>query len=165
MFSKKLIDKIFEIVILIKSFFGLFEFLSGVVFAVSGKLIINNIIIKFAEQEIADDPSDFIANYLIRITHDFTAGSYLFAVIYLIFHGIINLALVIALFKNKIWAYPLAMAGFGGFIFYQTYRYFHTHSALLLILTVFDIFVVFIIYLEYRKKLLKIKNAKNIATL
>ena len=96
-FWKKLIDIIFDAVVLIKSFFGLFEVLAGIVFAISGKLIVNNVIIAFAQQEIADDPNDIIANFLIKITSDFTAGSYLFAVVYLIFHGIINLFLVIAL--------------------------------------------------------------------
>ena len=151
-FSKNLIDKTFEIVILIKSFFGFFEILAGIIFAVSGNLIINNIIIAFAQQEIADDPNDLVANLLINSVNDFYAGTYLFAVIYLILHGVINLFLAIALAKNKTWAYPWAMAGFSSFIVYQTYRYFHTYSSMLLILTMLDVFVVLVIFLEYRKK-------------
>jgi uncharacterized membrane protein len=153
----KIIDKIFEVGILIKSFFGIFEILAGIVFAITGKLIINNIIIEFAEQEITNDPNDFFANLLINSVKDFTAGTYLFTVIYLIFHGVINLGLAIVLFKNKIWAYPLAMGGFSVFIVYQIYRYFHTFSPMLLALTAFDIFVVIIILLEYRKRLKKQK--------
>ena len=153
---KKLIDKAFEIGILIKSLFGIFEILAGAVFAISGKLIINNIIIAFTEQEIINDPGDVISNYLVSALHSFSAGSYLFTVIYLIFHGIINLFLGISLLKNKIWAYPWAVAGFGAFIIYQTYRYFHTYSPMLLILTIFDIFVVLIILLEYKRKNIKL---------
>ncbi len=149
---KKIIDRTFEIGVLIKSFFGFFEVLAGIVFAVSGKLIINNIIIAFAEQEIAGDPNDIFANYLIKSVNDFSAGSYLFAVIYLMLHGVINVFLAVALLKNKLWAYPLATAGFGAFIIYQTYRYFHTYSPMLLILTAFDVFIVFIILLEYKRK-------------
>lgn len=148
----KFIDKAFEIGILIKSFFGIFEILAGIVFAVSRELIINNVILAFAQQEIADDPSDAVANYLIRAVNDFSAGSYLFAVIYLISHGAVNVFLAIALFKNKTWAYGWAIAGFGTFIIYQLYRYFHTYSLVLLSLTVFDIFIVLIIFLEYKRK-------------
>ena len=49
---KKLIDKAFEVGILIKSLFGIFEVLAGIVFAVSGKLIVNNLIVAFAETTI-----------------------------------------------------------------------------------------------------------------
>ena len=151
-FGRKLIDKIFEVVILVKSFFGFFEVLAGIVFAVSGKLIINNFIIELAQQEILEDPNDIIANYLINSLRDFSAGSYLFAVMYLILHGAANIFLAMALLKNKIWAYHWAMVGFTLFIIYQVYRYFHTHSLLLLFLTLFDVFIVIIIILEYRKK-------------
>ena len=57
--NKKILDRIFELGILIKSLFGFFEILAGIIFAISGKLIVNNIIIAFAQQEIADDKNDF----------------------------------------------------------------------------------------------------------
>ena len=150
--NKKILDRIFELVILIKSFFGFFEILAGIIFAISGKLIVNNIIIAFAQQEIADDKNDFLANFLINSLHDFSAGTYLFTVIYLILHGIINIFLGISLMKNKIWAYPWAVAGFSFFITYQILRYFYTHSILLLFLTLFDIFIVILVLLEYKNK-------------
>lgn len=150
--SKKIIDKTFEIGILFKSSFGLFEILTGFVIAVSGKLMVNNLIIALTKSEIAEDPNDFVANFLIKSSNSLSAGSHIFAVIYLIFHGFLNIFLGIALLKNKIWAYPWAMAGFGIFIVYQLYRYFYTYSVLLLGLTVFDVFVVSMIYLEYKKK-------------
>ena len=83
--SKRILDKIFELVISIKAFFGFFEILAGIVFAISGKLAINNFIINLAQQEILEDKYDFITNYLITITNNISAGTYIFAVIYLIF--------------------------------------------------------------------------------
>jgi uncharacterized membrane protein len=151
-FSKKIIDKIFEIGILIKSFFGFFEVLAGIVLAVSGRLMVGNLIIALTQQEISEDPSDSIANYLIKSANSFSAGSHTFAIIYLVLHGAINMFLAVALLKNKVWAFPWAIAGFGTFIFYQTYRYLHTHSLLLLLLTIFDLFMVAIIYLEYKRR-------------
>lgn len=149
---KKLIDKTFEIGILIKSFFGIFEILAGILFAISDRFIMNNFIILMAQQEIAGDPNDLIANFLIKSANSIANASQVFAVIYLIFHGVVNIFLAVALLKNKIWAYPFAIAGFGAFIIYQVYKYFHTLSPMLLILILFDVFIVFIVLLEYRKK-------------
>lgn len=154
--SKKNIEKTFEIMIIIKSFFGFFEILAGSILAFSGRLQMNNIIIYLTKEEIVQEPNDFFANTLIRVLGNFSSGGHVFAVIYLIFHGVVNLFLVIALMKNKIWAYPCAISGFGLFIFYQIYKYFHTFSLPLMLLTFFDIFIVFIVYLEYKVKKRKI---------
>ena len=150
--NKKLVDKAFEIGILVKAIFGFFEVLVGIVFAISGKLIVNNLIIALTQQEVSEDPKDLIANYLIHISRNFSVGTNVFAVSYLIFHGLTNIILAVALVKNKIWAYHWALTGFSLFIIYQVFRYFDTHSSLLLFLTLFDIFVVIIIILEYNSK-------------
>jgi uncharacterized membrane protein len=154
-FNNKLIDNIFDLGILIKSFFGFFEVLAGIVFAISGRLIVNNLIVALTQQEVSEDPSDYVANYLIKAANNFSAGTHIFAVVYLIFHGAVNIFLAVALLKNKIWAFPWAIFGFGLFMIYQTYRYYHNHSLPLLLLTIFDAFVILIIFLEYRKKIKK----------
>ncbi len=150
--NKKILDKAFEIGILIKSFFGFFEILAGLILIISGRLVINNLIISLIQQEISDDSNDFFANYLINAANNFSAGTHTFAIVYLILHGIVNIFLGISLMKNKIWAYPWASAAFSFFIIYQVFRYFHTYSLLLLFLILFDIFIVSIILLEYKSK-------------
>lgn len=148
---KKLIDKFFEWGILIKALVGSFELLTGIFIAVSGHLLVDNFLINVAQQEILEDPNDFIANLVVNSVNNFSAGSYLFAVIYLIFHGVVNIFLAISLAKKKIKTYPAIMAVFGIFMIYQMYRYFHTYSLVLLLLTAFDIFFVSVIWLEYKK--------------
>ena len=151
-FIKKIIDKTFEIVILLKSFFGFFEVLAGIIIAVSGRLMVNNLIVALTKSEISEDPRDSIANFLIKLGNNFSGGIHTFAFVYLVCHGIINIFLAVALLKNKIWAYPWAIGGFSIFIIYQFYRYSNTHSSLLLFLTLFDILIVLVILLEYKKK-------------
>ena len=146
-FSKKTIDKIFEIGVLIKALFGFVEILTGLAIALAGKLIVDNLLIALTQQEILEDPHDRVASALIKIGNSFS----LFAIVYLIFHGVMNIFLVMALLKKKFWAYYLAIAAISFFIVYQIYRYFHIYSIILLCLTVFDIFFVAIIFLEYRK--------------
>ncbi|MEK7562591.1 MAG: DUF2127 domain-containing protein [Patescibacteria group bacterium] len=150
--SKKIIDRTFEISVLLKAFFGFFEILGGILFAISDKFILNNFIIHMAQQEIAEDPSDLIANFLIKSADNLANGTQIFAVVYLIFHGAVNIFLAVSLLKNKIWAYPWAMGLFSGFVIYQVYRYFHTYSLSLLFLMLFDVFIIIIIWLEYKRK-------------
>jgi len=148
----RLIDKIFEIGVLIKALFGFFEIFGGILFSISGQKIVDSFILKLAQQEIAEDPSDLIANYIIKLTNDFSLGTQIFASFYLISHGIVNIFLAVFLLKGRLWAYPTAIGFFSAFILYQVYRFFHTYSLLLLLLIVFDIFVVSVIWLEYKKR-------------
>ncbi len=147
----KLLDKAFEIGVLINAFFGFFEILGGIFLVISGGKIINNFVIFITQQEIIDDPNDIIANYLIRLSNDFSLGTQIFAISYLLFHGIVNIFLAIVLLKDKLWAYPLAISLLTAFIVYQIYRYFHSFSFVLLFLIIFDSFVVLIIWLEYKR--------------
>ncbi len=148
----KLIDRIFEIGILAKVFFGFFEILGGILLSFSGKLLTYNFIIYMTREEIAEDSNDVIANYLINLANNFSLSAHTFATVYLFFHGAVNIFLAVFLMKNKLWAYPSAVILFGGFNIYQIYRYFHTFSPGLLLLTAFDVFVLFIIWAEYRRK-------------
>lgn len=155
---RKIINKIFEIGILIKSVFGFFEILSGIFIAVAGEKLLNNFLLDLAMNEISHDPNDFIARHFIIWSADLYVGAKFFAIFYLISHGVVNIFLAVSLMKNKLWAYPWAMAGFGAFIAYQVYKYLHTFSPMLLILTLFDIFIVLIIFLEYKSKRKKLKE-------
>lgn len=148
----KIIDKIFESVVLIKALFGFFEMAAGILFAFSGQKIVDNFIISMAQEEIAEDPNDLIANYLINLANEFSLNTQIFAVAYLIFHGVVNLFLAVSLLKNRVNDYPWAIGFFGAFIFYQVYRFFHNYSLVLLALTIFDIFIVSIIWIEYRRR-------------
>ena len=154
----KLIDKIFEIGVLIKALFGFFELCGGILFAISGQKIVDSFIVRLAEQEMAEDPNDLIANYIIKLTNDFSLGTQIFASFYLISHGIVNIFLAVFLLKGRLWAYPTAIALFSVFIFYQVYRFFHTYSFLLLLLIVFDVLIVSVIWLEYKKRRNRLSN-------
>jgi uncharacterized membrane protein len=145
----KLFDRIFEIGVLIKALFGFFELCGGILFAISGQKIMNSFIIAMAEQEILTDPNDFVANYLVKLSNDFSLGTQIFASSYLIFHGIVNIFLAVFLLKGRIWAYPAAILLFGIFLIYQIYRYLNNFSFMLLFLIVFDIIVISVIFFEY----------------
>lgn len=154
MISQKTLDKLFEVGILIKSFFGFFEVLAGIVLALTGVRVINNLIFLITQSEITENHKNPLVSYAIHSLHlgnNISLSFHIFAVAYLVVHGSINIFLAIDLARGKTKFYPVAISVFSLFIIYQIYRYLYGHSILLLGLTIFDVFFVTVIYLEYRR--------------
>ena len=84
------------------------------------------------------------------LSRHFDLGEQRFFAFYLLSHGILKAAVVVALLKEKLWAYPAAIALFGAFIAYQLYRYTWTHDIALIALSIFDVFVIALAVHEYR---------------
>src|SRR5207245_7135027 len=103
-------------------------------------------------QELSEDPRDFIATHLLRASQSFASGGKYFASLYLLAHGAVKLVLVAALFRNKLWAYPLMITMLATFVCYQLYRFNLTHSLMMILLTVFDLIVILLTWLEYGKQ-------------
>src|SRR5258707_15551921 len=61
----------------------------------------------------------------------------------------VKLVLVVALLRNKLWAYPLMIVTLAVFVCYQIYRFALSHSVLMILLTLFDVVVIFLTWLEY----------------
>ena len=66
-----------------------------------------------------------------------------------------KLALVTALLRNKIWAYPWMIVVLVLFIGYQLYRIVLSYSVGLIALTIFDVFIVALTWREYSKQRLR----------
>ena len=97
--------------------------------------------------------SDTIAKWLAPhewVASHFPLSEQHFYAFYLLSHGILKGAVVIALLREKLWAYPAAIALFGAFIAYQLYRYSFTHDIALIALSIFDLFVIALAVHEYR---------------
>jgi uncharacterized membrane protein len=103
------------------------------------------------QHELAQEPHDFIANHVLTAAHHLANGSTVFGAIYLFLHGIVKVVLVIAVLKDKLWAYPWMISFLTIFSGYQLYRLSYKFSAGLLLLTIFDIFIIVLTILEYRR--------------
>lgn len=151
--NPRLLRKVFNISIVIKGLDGAFELLMGFLSFFINPNLLNKTITSLFAHELSQDPNDFIANFLTRMAHDLSVGSQIFIALYLITHGVIKIFIVANLLKNRLWAYPVAILFFVGFLIYQVYEYAHTGSALMLILTIFDVLVIVMTFLEYRQVL------------
>jgi len=143
------IHRLFEVSILLKGLHALLELVGGLFLLFVSTGTIAQILTWLTHDELVEDPHDIVARYFIHAGEQLSAGKQ-FASLYLLSHGIIKLALVIGLLKNKLWAYPWSITVLGLFMIYQVYRYTHTHALGLILLTLFDAVVLWLIWHEYR---------------
>jgi uncharacterized membrane protein len=147
---RQLTERFFRISVLLKGLNAMLEIVGGVMlFGVSPAFILRTVAL-LTQDELAEDPRDFIANYFLHAASHLSLSGQRFAAIYLLGHGVIKIGLVWALLKQQLWAYPLSIIVFGAFIVYQVYRYSFTHGLGLIALSLFDLLVIWLIYLEYR---------------
>lgn len=104
------------------------------------------------QDEISRNPNDVVANYLRMAAGRVSVSGKHFIAFYLLAHGVVKIFVVVALLKNRVWAYPLAIGVFGAFILYQVYRFTLTGGAGLIALSVFDVAVIWLIWMEYRAR-------------
>ena len=149
---KDLLDRTFEVAILLKGLDGVLEVVGGLTLLVVSPATINRIVTTLTEHELSQDPHDFVATHLLNTAHGLSRGSVLFASLYLLSHGAVKIVLVTALLKNKLWAYPWMIAFLVLFIVYQIYRMTLVPSVGLAALTAFDILVVWLTYREYQRQ-------------
>lgn len=148
--THSLLRTTFRAGIAVKAFDGIFETVGGVLLWFVQPAEMNRALHFLFQHEISRDPHDFFASHLLHMTAQLAQGSLVFASLFLLSHGIVKILLAIALWKDDLWAYPLAIVVFGGFAVYQVYRYAHTHSLGLLVLTVLDVAIVWLTWAEYR---------------
>jgi len=140
----------FEISLLLKALFALGQIIGGIVALFVTKDFLLKTVSVLTQEELAEDPRDLIANYLLHSAQNLSIGTQLFVALYLLGHGSIKLWLIIGLLRQKLWYYPTAILVFGLFIAYQLYRFNFTHSVWLLLITLVDVIVIALTWHEYK---------------
>ena len=103
----------FEIGILLKGLHAALEIVGGTLLWFVSPQSLGRIIKILTQNELAEDPHDFLANMMIRASERYSISTQHFGVFYLLSHGGIRLIPVSLLWRKKIWAYPLAVAVLG----------------------------------------------------
>ena len=84
--------------------------------------------------EIEDDPHDWLADTLVHAAEKLSMGTKLYASFYLLAHGCVKIFLVYSLWRERIWAFPVALSLIGALVCYSIYRFTHTHALALAVL-------------------------------
>lgn len=144
------LHRLLEASLLLKAAHAVLECLGGIALAVVPTSAIVGMIAALTQDELREDPQDFIATHLSSFAAGFSISTEHFFALYLLSHGVIKLFLVWQLLRGRHWAYPLALVTLGALVAYQLYRFSFTHSVGLILLSAFDVIVLAMIWAEYR---------------
>jgi uncharacterized membrane protein len=150
--ERKIQHTLFLVSVWSKGIAGLVETIGGLLLLVIPQARLNALVIFLTAPELAEDPTDRVANFLQHMVRDLGADTKLFISAYLVVHGVIKVFLVAGLLRRQLWSYPVSLWFLAGFIAYQTYRFFLNHSLWMILLTVVDLIVAFLIWREYQAR-------------
>ena len=145
--GEKSIREVFIGSLWLKGLGSVLETLGGVIFLFTGK--ITALLTSLSQAELIEDPHDFVGNQIQNITPYLSAHGQSYAAFYFLSHGIIKTFLIIALLRNKFWAYPATLSVLSFFVVYQLYRLVYGYSLYLILLSIFDAFLIFLTWHEY----------------
>ena len=150
--SHSLLDASFHFSLTVKGLHALLEIFLGIAILTITPQAMNRFVLALLHPELSEDHGDFVATHLLQMSQQFAAGGNHFASFYLLSHGLVKIVLVLALFRNKLWAYPTMIGTLSAFIFYQGYRFARTHSLFMMLLTLFDVVIIVLTGIEYQKQ-------------
>ena len=148
--NEKRIHGLFVLSVGLKGFYALVEMASGVALYLVAHQSIINFLNRFMSDERLRDPQDWVASTALKVAQSFSLETQHFYAFYLFTHGLLKLAVVVGLLREKLWAYPACFVVFSAFIAYQLYRYSFTHDLGLVLLSVLDALVIALAWHEYR---------------
>ncbi len=150
--NRTLLDRTFWVALILKGIDGALEILGGVLLLLVSPAQLGILVRFLTQHELSEDPHDLIANALVQLTSGLTPGATLYGAIYLMAHGSVKVVLVLAVLRNKLWAYPWLIGFLTAFILYQGYQLIVGFSWGLALLTAFDILIVVLTIREYRNR-------------
>jgi uncharacterized membrane protein len=144
------LDHVFEIGIVLKGIDGIPGVVGGVLLLLVARAEISGLVHALTQHELSQDPRDLIASRLLHTANSLTRPGQLFGAAYLLVQGIVEVVLVGALLRNKLWAYPWLIGVLLTFIGYQVYRIVLSPTLGLIALTGFDVVIVALMWREYQ---------------
>lgn len=148
---QSLLDKTYEIGIIVKGIDGILELVGGALVLILSPGAITGIANFLTEHELQQDPHDFIATHILRLSQHLTHGPNYFAAAFLLTHGAVKVFLVACLLLNKLWAYPWALGVLSLFLVYQLYQMVTKPTFTMAFLSVLDAVIIWLIYREWQK--------------
>ena len=141
--------RLFMLALLVKGVDGLIELAGGLLALFVPLSTVNRVVLWLTASEIENDPGDWLANTLIHAAERLSMGAKLYASFYLVSHGCVKIFLVYSLWREKLWAFPVALAVMGALVAYALYRFTHTHSLALLFFAAIDLTIMWFVWREY----------------
>lgn len=135
---------------LVKGVDGAAELLGAIALLLVSGDWMHRVVAQVLARDLLGPPDAPLARHLTGAVDDVTGGGRTFVVVYLALHGVIKLALVWALLRRWLPAYPPAVVVLGLFVVYELVHAWHTGSVLLPVLALLDIAIIVLVVREYR---------------
>ena len=100
--------------------------------------------------QIAENPDDPIALWVVSTTDHLTNASLGYAAIYLLIHGIVKVGIIIAMVRGHIKLYPWVIGALSLLVVYQLVEFALNHSLFMLFLSLLDIVIVWLTWREWK---------------
>lgn len=149
-FAKSNIHIGFHVGLLLKGLYDIGEILCGILLIFFTPERMSKVITIISAEELREDPNDFIMRHLISFSETFSINMQYTASIYFLSHGLIKIIIIVLLWKQKLWAYPVSCLIFTVFVIIQMLSFLKTYSVTLLILSFIDLVMIILTFLEYR---------------
>ena len=143
----------FRVGITLKGLDGLLETMTGLLLLVARPEFLAHIVQSIGNSNWLWDINGYVADHLLQASERLSSGGKMFAAVFLLAHGLAKVIMVVGLWVDKMWAYPLLMGVTSAFIVFQMHRFERTHSATMLIFSAFDALVIYLTWREYRLQL------------
>jgi uncharacterized membrane protein len=143
-------DRLFRLAMGIKAADGAVELVGALALLAVPGAALHTLVNAILSRDLLGPPDGSLARHFEAGTAEFVSGNRTFAVVYLGLHGVVKLALVVALLRRWQPAYPLAAVVLGAFVVYELYRATRTGSVLLPCLAALDVAIIVMIVREYR---------------
>jgi uncharacterized membrane protein len=147
--AKTSLDKAFEVSLLLKFLDGIVETISGTLFLFIKPSLVNRVV----HDLVGQHSHDFLSEHLLKWAAGFSKGMAIFAALYLLSHGVIKLVLIVAILREKLWAYIGLIVVTAAFVVYQLYHIIaHGLTVSFGALTFFDFIVIYLTAKEYTRQ-------------
>ncbi len=161
--AQKRIHLFFDIGIIIKGVDGVAELVFGIFLILEPSGTIPALLRLLATRELGEDPHDFFATLALHTSNTLSIQVVSAIAIYALTRGIIKIFLSVQLWRERFWAFPVALVVLTALLFYQLWQAYITSSLLLVIIAFVDVIIILLIALEWRsrKKIITHQHTTN----
>lgn len=145
-----ILDWMFLVGVLVKGLDGLVELAAGIPALFISKVQLVALAHAVTAGELAEDPHDLIANLILHESAKLGAAALLIGGIYLVVHGTVKVAIVVALLLGSKRIYPWAIGALTALAILQIFDLIVKFSFGVLALTMLDIIIIWLTLREWR---------------
>ncbi|GAA3044329.1 DUF2127 domain-containing protein [Pseudonocardia yunnanensis] len=147
--SARRTERLFRLAMFVKGLDGAIELIGAIALLLVPAALVNQLVADVISRDLVGSPDGFLARHLVAGTAEFASGNRTFVILYLGLHGVVKLALVVALLRRWMPAYPVAAVVLSVFVAYELYRAVRTGSVVLPVLAAVDILIIIMVVREY----------------